>query len=200
MARSSLPNRRTAQFEANKRRTIAHAPSPSLSNGMHTLTPPTCNNGAATSDSNIHVYVRCRSRNKREIEEKSSVVISTLGPQGKEIILSNGSHQSYSSSKKTYQFDQVFGAESDQETVFNATAKNYIKEMLHGYNCTIFAYGQTGTGKTYTMSGDINILGDVQSTDNLLLGEHAGIIPRVLVDLFKELSSLNKEYSVKISF
>ncbi|QHS71505.1 Kip1p [Saccharomyces paradoxus] len=200
MARSSLPNRRIAQFEANKRKTIAHAPSPGPSNGMHAVTPAICNNSATTSDSNIHVYVRCRSRNKREIDEKSSVVISTLGPQGKEIILSNGSHQSYSSSKKTYQFDQVFGAESDQEMVFNATAKNYIKEMLHGYNCTIFAYGQTGTGKTYTMSGDINILGDVQSTDNLLLGEHAGIIPRVLVDLFKELSSLNKEYSVKISF
>ncbi|CAI4037183.1 hypothetical protein SMKI_02G0500 [Saccharomyces mikatae IFO 1815] len=200
MARSSLPSRRTAQFKLNKRKTIAHAPSPGLSNGMHTVTPPICNNNSTTSDSNIHVYVRCRSRNKREIDEKSSVVISTLGPQGKEIILSNGSHQSYSSSKKTYQFDQVFGAESDQETVFNATAKNYIREMLHGYNCTIFAYGQTGTGKTYTMSGDINILGDVQSTDKLLLGEHAGIIPRVLVDLFKELSTLNREYSVKISF
>ncbi|CAI4054912.1 Kip1p SKDI_02G0460 [Saccharomyces kudriavzevii IFO 1802] len=199
MARSSLPNRRSTQFEANKRKSIAHAPSPAPSNGIHPVTPPIYNS-AATSDSNIHVYVRCRSRNKREIDEKSSVVISTLGPQGKEIILSNGSHQSYSSSKKTYQFDQVFGAESDQETVFNATAKNYIREMLHGYNCTIFAYGQTGTGKTYTMSGDINILGDVQSTDNLLLGEHAGIIPRVLVDLFKELSSLNKEYSVKVTF
>ncbi|CAI4054834.1 hypothetical protein SKDZ_02G0450 [Saccharomyces kudriavzevii ZP591] len=199
MARSSLPNRRSTQFEANKRKTIAHAPSPAPLNGIHPVTPPIYNS-AATSDSNIHVYVRCRSRNKREIDEKSSVVISTLGPQGKEIILSNGSHQSYSSSKKTYQFDQVFGAESDQETVFNATAKNYIREMLHGYNCTIFAYGQTGTGKTYTMSGDINILGDVQSTDNLLLGEHAGIIPRVLVDLFKELSSLNKEYSVKVTF
>ncbi|EJS44627.1 kip1p [Saccharomyces arboricola H-6] len=200
MARSSLPNRRITQFETNKRKTIAHVPSPAPSNGIHPVTPPICSNNASTSDSNIHVYVRCRSRNQREIEEKSSVVISTLGPQGKEIILSNGAHQSYSSSKKTYQFDQVFGAESDQETVFNATAKNYIREMLHGYNCTIFAYGQTGTGKTYTMSGDINILGDVQSTDNLLLGEHAGIIPRVLVDLFKELSSLNKEYSVKISF
>ncbi|QID83276.1 Kinesin- motor protein [Saccharomyces pastorianus] len=202
MARSSLPNRRSMLFEANKRKTIAHAPSPTPSNGKHPVPPPICNNSNsdAISESNIHVYVRCRSRNRREIEEKSSVVLSTLGPQGKEIILSNGSHQSYSSSKKTYQFDQVFGAESDQEMVFHATAKNYIREMLHGYNCTIFAYGQTGTGKTYTMSGDINILGDVQSTENLLLGEHAGIIPRVLVDLFKELSSLNKEYSVKVSF
>lgn len=149
--------------------------------------------------SNIQVHVRCRSRNQREIDEKSSVVISTMGPEGKEVILANpASPLSYP--KKTYMFDQVFGAESDQELVFNATALNYIKEMLQGYNCTIFAYGQTGTGKTYTMSGDINILGDVESQDKLLLGEHAGIIPRVLVDLFQQLAAEKNEYTVKISF
>lgn len=149
--------------------------------------------------SNIRVYVRCRSRNQREIDEKSSVVISTLGAKGKEVILSNPSNP-LSHPKKTYNFDQVFGAESDQETIFDAVGKSYIQEMLEGYNCTVFAYGQTGTGKTYTMSGDINILGDLESQDKILLGEHAGIIPRVLVDLFKQLSQETDEYSVKISF
>lgn len=49
--------------------------------------------------------------------------------------------------------------------------------MLAGYNCTIFAYGQTGTGKTYTMSGDVN--------DTLgMLSNEAGIIPRLLQQLF----------------
>lgn len=149
--------------------------------------------------SNIRVYVRCRARNQREIDEKSSVVISTLGAKGKEVILSNPTNP-LSHPKKTYNFDQVFGAESDQETIFDAVGKNYIQEMLEGYNCTVFAYGQTGTGKTYTMSGDINILGDLESQDKILLGEHAGIIPRVLVDLFKQLSQETDEYSVKISF
>lgn len=153
----------------------------------------------ASNSSNIQVYVRCRSRNQREIDEKSSVVISTMGPQGKEVIFS-ASSSPLSYQKKTYTFDQVFGAESDQDLVFNTTAKNYIEEMLHGYNCTIFAYGQTGTGKTYTMSGDLNILGDVNSKDKILLGEHAGIIPRVLVDLFQRLDKENAEYTVKISF
>lgn len=152
-----------------------------------------------TAGSNMRVYVRCRSRNQREIDEKSSVVISTLGAQGKEIVLSN-SPNSLSQHKKTYAFDQVFGAESDQETVFNSIAKSYIHEMLQGYNCTVFAYGQTGTGKTYTMSGDIVIMGDLDSRDKILLGEHAGIIPRVLVDLFKQLSEESDDYSVKISF
>lgn len=63
--------------------------------------------------------------------------------------------------------------------------------MLSGYNCTIFAYGQTGTGKTYTMSGDM--------TDTLgILSENAGIIPRVLYSLFQKLEE--KESTVKCSF
>ena len=51
--------------------------------------------------------------------------------------------------------------------------------MVNGFNCTIFAYGQTGTGKTYTMSGDI--------TDILPVPDAAGIIPRVLHTLFDRL-------------
>lgn len=64
-------------------------------------------------------------------------------------------------------------------------------QMLSGYNCTIFAYGQTGTGKTYTMSGDM--------TDTLgILSDNAGIIPRVLYRLFQKLE--DTEHTVKCSF
>lgn len=65
--------------------------------------------------------------------------------------------------------------------------------MLAGYNCTIFAYGQTGTGKTYTMSGDMN--------DTLgILSDAAGIIPRALHALFNKLELDDTECSVKCSF
>lgn len=65
--------------------------------------------------------------------------------------------------------------------------------MLSGYNCTIFAYGQTGTGKTYTMSGDMN--------DTLgMLSDAAGIIPRALHALFNKLELSDAESSVKCSF
>ena len=67
------------------------------------------------------------------------------------------------------------------------------RQILLGYNCTIFAYGQTGTGKTYTMSGDMsNVTG--------LLSENAGIIPRALQSLFHQLETDDAEYSVKCSF
>lgn len=63
--------------------------------------------------------------------------------------------------------------------------------MLSGFNCTIFAYGQTGTGKTYTMSGDMK--------DTLgILSDAAGIIPRVLYSLFQRLE--DTENTVKCSF
>lgn len=68
-----------------------------------------------------------------------------------------------------------------------------IPQMLAGYNCTIFAYGQTGTGKTYTMSGDMN--------DTLgMLSDAAGIIPRALHALFNKLELSDAESSVKCSF
>ncbi len=65
--------------------------------------------------------------------------------------------------------------------------------MLSGYNCTIFAYGQTGTGKTYTMSGDL--------TESMgMLSDNAGIIPRVLQALFNKLELDDRENSVRCSF
>lgn len=65
--------------------------------------------------------------------------------------------------------------------------------MLLGYNCTIFAYGQTGTGKTYTMSGDMS--------DHFgMLSDAAGIIPRALHALFHKLEIDDAESSVKVSF
>jgi len=48
---------------------------------------------------------------------------------------------------------QVFGPKSQQQDIFNHAVVPLVSEVLDGYNCTIFAYGQTGTGKTYTMEG-----------------------------------------------
>ncbi|KAL4734829.1 kinesin-like protein bimC [Aspergillus similis] len=94
-------------------------------------------------------------------------------------------------SNKTYTFDKVFSAAADQITVYEDVVLPIVTEMLAGYNCTIFAYGQTGTGKTYTMSGDM--------TDTLgILSDNAGIIPRVLYSLFAKLA--DTESTVKCSF
>lgn len=87
-----------------------------------------------------------------------------------------------SGSRKEYEFDKVFPQESIQENVF-AEVEPIIRSALDGHNVCILAYGQTGTGKTYTMEGTT---------------ESPGIIPRVLQELFR-LSSLDGSISFTFS-
>ena len=64
---------------------------------------------------------------------------------------------------------------STQEEVFNSTLRPVIKDVLNGFESTVFAYGQTGTGNTHTMEGSI--------TEE----EHQGIIPRAAASIFEAL-------------
>ncbi|KAE9974393.1 hypothetical protein EG327_008791 [Venturia inaequalis] len=139
-------------------------------------------------ETNINVVVRCRGRNDREVRENSGVVVSA-DQKGKSVELSMGPS---ALSNKTYQFDKVFSPAADQIMIFDEVVSPILDEVLSGLNCTIFAYGQTGTGKTYTMSGDI--------TDILPLPDNAGIIPRVLHALFNKIDGEDSENSVKVSF
>lgn len=141
-------------------------------------------------ETNINVVVRCRGRSAREVKENSAVVVKADGVKGSQVDLSMGPN---SLSNKTYLYDRVFSPAADQEMVFDDTVRPILEEMLSGYNCTIFAYGQTGTGKTYTMSGDM--------TETLgMLSDEAGIIPRVLQQLFRKLELDDTEHCVKVSF
>ncbi|PSN70423.1 kinesin family protein-like protein [Corynespora cassiicola Philippines] len=142
-----------------------------------------------SEETNINVVVRCRGRNDREVKENSGVVVSCDGIKGKTVELSMGPN---AVSNKTYQFDKVFSPAADQNIVFDEVVAPILDEVLGGFNCTIFAYGQTGTGKTYTMSGDIS--------DILPLPDGAGIVPRVLYSLFNKLETEETENSVKVSF
>jgi len=49
---------------------------------------------------------------------------------------------------RNYSFDNVFGEQADQAMLYGDVVQPILDEVLLGYNCTIFAYGQTGTGKT----------------------------------------------------
>lgn len=51
-------------------------------------------------------------------------------------------------------FEQVFGPTAQQKDLYEQAVVPIVNEVLEGFNCTIFAYGQTGTGKTYTMEGE----------------------------------------------
>ncbi|XP_060116619.1 kinesin-like protein KIF19 [Heteronotia binoei] len=91
------------------------------------------------------------------------------------------------SREKTFIFDMVFDHMASQEEVYVCTTKNLIEGVISGYNATVFAYGPTGAGKTYTMLG---------------LDSEPGIYIRTLHDLFKaiEVTSGDMAYSVCMSY
>lgn len=99
------------------------------------------------------------------------------------------------SSRKTYTFDMVFGANTKQIDVYRSVVCPILDEVIMGYNCTIFAYGQTGTGKTFTMEGERSPNEEYTWEEDPL----AGIIPRTLHQIFEKLSDNGTEFSVKVS-
>jgi kinesin family protein 11 len=89
---------------------------------------------------------------------------------------------------------QVFGPDSQQERVYQQAISPIVTEVLEGFNCTIFAYGQTGTGKTYTMEG-----GPRNSVDGSNMSKEAGIIPRAIRQIFDAIDSNDvTDSSVKV--
>lgn len=73
----------------------------------------------------------------------------------------------------------MYGVDSTQERLFNNSMSSIVDEVMEGFSCTIFAYGQTGTGKTYTMEG-----GPRNSNDGNNLSAVAGVIPRSIKRIF----------------
>ena len=84
--------------------------------------------------------------------------------------------------EKFLTFDYAFDKNETQLNIFNSTTKFLISGIVNGYNATVFAYGATGAGKTYTMLGN---------------DDNPGIMPYTLKELFNEIS-LYPERSYKI--
>uniref|UniRef100_A0A8K9X1M5 Kinesin-like protein n=1 Tax=Oncorhynchus mykiss TaxID=8022 RepID=A0A8K9X1M5_ONCMY len=97
--------------------------------------------------------------------------------------------------RKMYTFDMVFGPAAKQIDVYKSVVCPILDEVISGYNCTVFAYGQTGTGKTFTMEGERSPNEEFTWEEDPL----AGIIPRTLHQIFEKLSENGTEFSVKVS-
>uniref|UniRef100_A0A3Q3E3G1 Kinesin-like protein n=1 Tax=Labrus bergylta TaxID=56723 RepID=A0A3Q3E3G1_9LABR len=91
---------------------------------------------------------------------------------------------------KPYVFDRVLAPNSEQVQVYDTCARQIVRDVLGGYNGTIFAYGQTSSGKTHTMEGSLH--------DPRLMG----IIPRISRDIFDHIYSMdeNLEFHIKVSY
>jgi hypothetical protein len=121
--------------------------------------------------SNVLVAVRVRPLLKHDVIKKSIVRVL----DAKVVIIMDPSHDKNDvlrgnrSREKQYAFDYVFEPGSSQQSVYNHTSKFLIHGVLDGFNATVFAYGNTGAGKTHTMIGSPS---------------EPGIMLRIMNDLF----------------
>uniref|UniRef100_A0A4W5NQV1 Kinesin-like protein n=1 Tax=Hucho hucho TaxID=62062 RepID=A0A4W5NQV1_9TELE len=131
-----------------------------------------------TSECNIKVLCRFRPLNQSEILRGDQFIPTFLGDD------------SVSVGGRSYVFDRVFPTNTTQEQVYNTCAKQIVKDVLGGYNGTIFAYGQTASGKTHTMEGKLHDPNQM------------GIIPRIAEDIFNHIFGMdeNLEFHIKVSY
>ena len=170
---------------------------------LHTYTKSNGNNSSTTNTiisnnysptDNLKVAIRIRPPLSREIEKNlpfrsialankenhSCSLLEYIGAELDEV----GRQKEWISNPQMFQihrftFDEVFDIDSNQEEVYNVSAKPSVNSVLEGYNSTIFAYGQTGTGKTFTMEGFTYNQYD----------ESRGIIQRTIEDIFAYIES-----------
>ncbi|KIL69768.1 hypothetical protein M378DRAFT_156997 [Amanita muscaria Koide BX008] len=141
------------------------------------------------SSTNIKVVCRFRPPNAIELREGGEIVVSfddnLQSVQMKSAQLATGPE------RDGFTFDRVFPMGTKQQEVFDYGVKDIVKDVLDGYNGTVFAYGQTGSGKTFTMMG-----ADIDSE------ELKGIIPRITEQIFQSIveSDPHLEYLVKVSY
>uniref|UniRef100_A0A8C9I9W9 Kinesin-like protein n=1 Tax=Piliocolobus tephrosceles TaxID=591936 RepID=A0A8C9I9W9_9PRIM len=133
---------------------------------------------ADLAECNIKVMCRFRPLNESEVNRGDKYIAKF---QGEDTVVI---------ASKPYAFDRVFQSSTSQEQVYNDCAKKIVKDVLEGYNGTIFAYGQTSSGKTHTMEGKLHD------------PEGMGIIPRIVQDIFNYIYSMdeNLEFHIKVSY
>lgn len=143
---------------------------------------------------NVQVLLRCRPFSDEELRTNAPQVVS-CNEYSREVSVSQniaGKHID-----RIFTFDKVFGPSAQQRDLYDQAVIPIVHEVLEGFNCTIFAYGQTGTGKTYTMEGECK---RSKSGPKGELPPEAGVIPRAVKQIFDTLEGQNAEYSVKVTF
>ncbi|CAJ0964761.1 unnamed protein product [Ranitomeya imitator] len=146
----------------------------------------------ATEEGNVSVVVRVRPTNSREQEGNQNSVVQVVDhnilifdpeePDTSGVFSNLRGHEGTRRKGKDLKFifDRVFGERSHQRDVFEHTTKQILDGVLNGYNCSVFAYGATGAGKTHTM-----------------LGSEAdpGVMYLTMIELYQRIEAIKEEKS-----
>jgi kinesin family protein 5 len=133
---------------------------------------------ADAKQSNVKVVCRFRPLNEKEKSQGAEIAQELL--DDKTVVVRDSPKEKAISSAEPpkFTFDRVFDCGANQETVYTYAASSVVEGVLEGFNGTIFAYGQTSSGKTHTMEGELS---------NKIV-EQSGIIPRVMGQIFDTIS------------
>ncbi|KAI7850116.1 hypothetical protein BDC45DRAFT_573253 [Circinella umbellata] len=147
------------------------------------------------SGGNIKVVVRCRPLNSRELARGA---VGLIRMEGNQTIISrppdsrtgkdSEDHKAFTFDKSYWSGDKNDPNYADQEQVYSDLGVDLLNHAFDGYNCCIFAYGQTGAGKSYSMMG---------------YGEDYGITPRTCSELFERINNNqdpNVTYRVEVTY
>jgi len=137
--------------------------------------------GQDPHEESIKVCCRFRPQNQLEKEQSGRICVTFNG---------DGTSVYVPSIDNSFVFDRVFGVDAAQKEVYDYAAKPIINGVLRGFNGTVFAYGQTASGKTHTMEGP-DIEDEVQM----------GVIPRMVWSIFDGIDHAADyiEFLVKVS-
>ncbi|XP_067097473.1 kinesin-like protein KIF3C [Osmerus mordax] len=141
------------------------------------------------SSESVKVVIRCRPSNRKEETGSSGGGIVEMDVRLGQVVLRNP-RAPLTEPRKTFTFDAVYDASSKQRDLYDEAVRPLIDSVLEGFNGTIFAYGQTGTGKTYTMQGA------------WLDPEKRGVIPNAFDHIFTHISrsQSDRQYLVQASY
>lgn len=131
----------------------------------------------------IKVVCRFRPLNSKELAISREMCVSLQDDRELNI------KSTIEKNKYNFKFDKIFDTKASQDDVYSYTAKPIVDSVFEGFNGTILAYGQTSSGKTHTMQG------------NLTSHENQGIVPRTVSYLFDKIVTCKEdvEFTVKCS-
>ncbi|EDV96658.1 kinesin-like protein Klp68D [Drosophila grimshawi] len=147
--------------------------------------PGTAN--SQTPNECVQVVVRCRPMSNRERTEGSPEVVNVYPNRG--VVELQNLVDANKEQRKVFTYDAAYDANASQTTLYHEVVFPLVSSVLEGFNGCIFAYGQTGTGKTFTMEG-------VRGNDDLI-----GIIPRTFEQIWLHINRTeNFQFLVDVSY
>ncbi|KAF9120162.1 hypothetical protein BGX30_003334 [Mortierella sp. GBA39] len=161
--------------------TLTATPTAAAASTTATANPP---GGSKTE--NVTVTVRIRPFSSSELKVAGGPTdVWTVGDTGSSIAYTDDYAVQARRVAVDYKYDHALTG-SDNELIYNTSVKDLVLSAMEGYNGTVFAYGQTSSGKTYTMSGNET---------------QPGITPRAVEDVFKYIrENSDREFLLRVSY